>query len=319
MEIVLVKSFTDKPWRSSSTYNLIERSLKEKWRVHSLTPKDPLSLFNYIRRLQWDHRKKLFVFNIAEFIDEKNKIGFLPQLLDELAIPHFGSSAESIETGLNKAATKELLIKNRIPTPRYFVVKDQKADIKADIKRIGFPLIVKPVSEGGHIGIKEDSIVYDDVGLNKIIIRVLEKNNQPALVEEFITGSGMREFSVGIIDGKTRLFTPIEINYKAMDVKEEILSFEAAQKDLERTILVTEEKIRNKVIDLAEKTFDIVGAKDYSRVDIRMNENDCYVLEINIMPGLGPNSFLPQAAKDIYGFEYPQFIQKMVENSIDRQ
>jgi len=196
MEIVLVKSFTDKPWRSSSTYNLIERSLKEKWRVHSLTPKDPLSLFNYIRRLQWDHRKKLFVFNIAEYIDEKNKIGFLPQLLDELAIPHFGSSAESIETGLNKAATKELLIKNRIPTPRYFVVKDQKADIKADIKRIGFPLIVKPVSEGGHIGIKEDSIVYDDVGLNKIIIRVLEKNNQPALVEEFITGSGMREFSV---------------------------------------------------------------------------------------------------------------------------
>ena len=50
-----------------------------------------------------------------------------------------------------------------------------------------------------------------------------------------------------------------------------------------------------------------------------MDDSGCYVLEINIMPGLGPNSFLPQAAKEIYGLEYNQLIQKMVENSIQRQ
>ena len=129
----------------------------------------------------------------------------------------------------------------------------------------------------------------------------------------------MREFSVGIIDGKTRLFTPIEIDYQSMNIGEEILSYDLAQKDLERTKLVLDEKTRGLIIDLAEKTFEIVGARDYSRVDSRMDDSGCYVLEINIMPGLGPNSFLPQAAKEIYGLEYNQLIQKMVENSIQRQ
>ena len=319
MEIVLIKSYTDKPWRNHDTYQLIESSLKEKWRVHSINTKEPLTLLSVIRRLQREYPKKLFVFNIAEYLDEKNKAGFLQALLDEIDVPHLGSSAESVEIGLNKAETKKLLSKNGVPTPRYFVVNNQRIDTGSHVKEIGYPLIVKPVREGGHIGIREDSIVYDDIGLNKITHRIFDEHNQPALVEEFISGKGMREFSVGIIDGEDRLFTPIEIDYKAMDVKKEILSYKAAQRDLERTKLVQKGKIHDAIIDLAERTFDIVGARDYSRVDLRMNDTDCYVLEINIMPGLGPNSFLPQAAKDILGLEYNQLIQKMVENSMRRQ
>ena len=319
MEIVLIKSYSNKPWRSHSTYQLIEDSLKEKWRVHSTNIKDPLTLFSFIRRLQWEHRKKLFVFNIAEFLDEKNKTGFLPALLDEMNIPHLGSSHESVEIGLDKAETKRLLSENGIRTPRYFVLENQRSENSSDAKKIGFPLMVKPVREGGHIGVREDSIVYDDIGLNKITNRIFEEHNQPALVEEFITGEGMREFSVGIIDGETRLFTPIEIDYKAMGVNTNILSQETAQKDLERTKLVKQGKTREEIIRLAEMTFDIVGASDYGRVDLRMSDSACYVLEINIMPGLGPNSFLPQAAKEIHGLEYYKLIQKLVENSILRQ
>lgn len=319
MEIILIKSFTKKPWRSQGTYQLIESSLKEKWRVHSINTMNPLTLLSFIRKLQWEHRKNLFVFNIAEYLDEKNKVGFLPALLDEMNVQYLGSGVESIELGLNKVSTKELLIKNGVPTPQFFVVNSHSVDTSADVEKIGFPLIVKPVGEGGHIGIREDSIVDDDIALNKIIHRILEEHNQPALVEEYISGPGMREFSVGIIDGDVRLFTPIEIDYKAMGANKNILSYETAQQDLEKTKLVQEEKIREMVIDLAEKTFDIVAAKDYSRVDLRMDDSDCYVLEINIMPGLGPKSFLPQAAKDIHGLEYSQLIQKFVENSIQRQ
>jgi D-alanine-D-alanine ligase len=319
MEIILIKSYTNKPWRSHATYQLIEKSLQEKWSVHSISTQNPLTLFGFIRRYQWNHRNKVFVFNIAEYLDEKNKTGFLPALLDEMEIPHLGSSAKSVEIGLNKAATKALLDKNGVLTPRHFLVHNQRSDTSSEVKRIGFPLIVKPVSEGGHIGIREDSIVNNHIGLNKITNRLFEKYNQPALVEEFITGAGMREFSVGIIDGETRLFTPIEIDYQAMKIEQKILSYDLAQKDLERTKLVFDQKIHNMLTDLAEKTFDIVGAKDYSRVDLRMNETGCYVLEINIMPGLGPHSFLPQAAKEIHGLDYSQLIQKIVKNSIQRQ
>ena len=213
MEIILIKSYTDKPWRSHDTYQLIEKSLKEKWLVHSINTKNPLTLFGFIRRLQWNHRKKVFVFNIAEYLDEKNKVGFLPAFLDEMEIPYLGSSAESVEIGLNKASTKALLNQNSVPTPRYFLVNNQKYDTSADVKKIGYPLIVKPVSESGQIGMREDAVVFDDIGLNKMTHRIFDKYHQPAIVEQFIAGPGTREFSVGIIDGETRLFTPIEINY----------------------------------------------------------------------------------------------------------
>jgi D-alanine-D-alanine ligase len=319
MEIILIKSYTNKPWRSHRAYHLIESSLKEKWHVHSISTQNPMTLISFVRQLQRELNKNIFVFNIAEYLDENKRVGFLPALLDELEVPHLGSSAETVELGLNKSTTKKLLIKNGVSTPRFFEVPDLKFDPSYEGNKIGYPLIVKPVREGGHIGIREDSIVYDDIALNKISNRILIEYDQPALVEEFITGPGMREFSVGIIDGETRLFTPIEIDYKAMVVNKEILSYEAAQQDLEKIKLVQEEEIREMVINMAERTFNIVGARDYSRVDLRMNDFDCYVLEINIMPGLGPNSFLPKAAKDIYGLEYNQLIQKMVENSSRRQ
>jgi D-alanine-D-alanine ligase len=258
----------------------------------------------------------LFVFNIAEYLDEENKEGFLPALLEEQDIPHLGSSADAVAIGLDKEKTKKLLNKNRIPTPRYFVANSGDPDIQNRAERIGYPLFVKPLLEGGHIGISRDSIVHDYPGLEKAVNTIFENQNEPALVEEYIDAKGMREFSVGIVAGESKLFTPVEIDYDAMDVKTKILSYKAAKDDLEKIKLVQDGSTRDKIIDLAERTFIAVGARDYSRVDIRMNATGYYVLEINVMPGLGPHSFLPEAAKEIHGLEYGQLIQKLAENSM---
>ena len=319
MEIALIKSYSNKPWRSSETYELIEDSLREKWRVRSIHTKNPEALFGFINQLKHDVGKQVFVFNIAEYLDEGKKTGFLPDLLEDWKIQHLGSSAKTIAIGLDKARTKDILIKNKIPTPRYFVANRGELEISDRVEKIGYPLIAKPISEGGHNGIRKDSIVYDDANLKKIINRIFDEFHQPALVEEYITGKGMREFSVGIIDGEIRLFTPIEIDFEAMAGNNEILSFESAQKDSERTKPMLDIKMRNEIIDLASKTFNAVGAHDYGRVDLRMNDTGCYVIEINIMPGLGPHSFLPEAAKDIHAIEYGQLIQKLTENSLRRQ
>ena len=319
MEIALIRSYTEKPWRSPETYQLIEDSLREKWRVKSINTKSPEILHCFLTRLKRERGKRIFAFNIAEYLDEKNKASFLPALLETWKIPHLGSSAETITLALDKARTKELLSEKRVPTPPYFTANREDSDNQSHAERIGYPLIVKPIREGGHIGIGEDSIVYDDASLDKAVKRVFDAHNQPALVEKYITGKGMREFSVGILDGETRFFTPIEIDYESMDVKNAILSYEAAQNDLERTKLVQDKKMRDELVDLSKRTSVAVGARDYSRVDLRMNHTGCYVLEINIMPGIGPNSFLPEAAKDIYALEYAQLIEKLAENSMQRQ
>lgn len=319
MEIALIKSYSNKAWRSPETFELIENSLREKWRVRSIHTKNPQALYGFINRLKHEGGKHVFVFNIAEYLDEEKKVGFLPSLLEEWKINHLGSSAKVIDIGLNKARTKEILDRYQIPTPRYFIAHRDDAENRNRAEEIGYPLIVKPNNEGGHIGIQEDSIVYDDAQLINIINRVFADHHQPALVEEYINGKGMREFSVGIIEGKIRLFTPVEVDFDSMDGNHEILSFESAQQDLEKIKPLRDKKILDKVIDLSSKTFKAIGANDYSRVDLRMNHTGCYVIEINIMPGLGPHSFLPEAAKDLHAIDYNQLIQKLTENSLQRQ
>ena len=319
MNIALIKSFTDKPWRSPETFQMIEDSLREQWCVDSITTENPEILTSFLSGLKRAYGDNIFVFNIAEYLDENNKTGFLPALLEELFLPHLGSSAEATEIGLDKARAKELLEKYQIPTSRYFVASMENLDEEYPAEMIGYPLIVKPIHEGGHIGIYEDSIVYDDASLHKAIQRIFDEHHQPAIVEEYIDGKGMREFSVGVIEGEPRLFTPIEIDYKSMGVDTSILSYEATQNDLERIKPVQDKKTRDELIDLAERTFDALCVHDYCRIDIRMNNTGFYLLEINTMPGLGPHSFLPEAANDIYGIEYKQLIQTLVVVSWERQ
>ena len=319
MNLVLIKSYTDKPWRSPETYQLIEDSLQEKWEVTTITPPTEEHLQDFLEQQRQETGEPVFVFNVAEYLDEENKAGFLPALLDAWQVPHLGSSAETVAIGLDKARTKTVLEANHIPTPGYFVANGERIDLEKRADNLAYPLIVKPLLEGGHIGISEDSIVHDADDLGAAIHHVLEDYEQPALVEEYITGEGMREFSVGVVDHGTRILTPIEIDYAAMDVEEKILSYEAAQQDLERIKLVEDEAVRTKINDLAARTFAAVGASDYSRVDLRMNHTGCYVLEINIMPGLGPHSFLPDAAKQIHGLEYSELMQNLAESSMQRQ
>ena len=320
MNVTLVRSYTQKPWRSPETYNLIEKSLREKWDVASIHTTDPLALQYFLRKQEDHNGSKPFVFNIAEYLDESKKFGFLPALFEQLEVPHLGSSAEAIEIGLDKDQTKEVLRQYDIPTPNSYLSSADMEDNIAQAHDIGFPLIVKPVHEGGHIGVREDSVVYNSQDLQRIISRNTELYNQPSLVEEYVTGEDMREFSVGILgDSKNRIFVPIEIDYDRMDVEMKILSYEAAQQDLERIKLISDGKMEEVVTLLAAKTFDAVGARDYSRVDLRMDDKECYVLEINIMPGIGPHSFLPTAAEEIHGLSHNALIQKLVEDSMERQ
>lgn len=319
MVVALIKSYTDKPWRSPETYQMIEESLREKWEVCSIHPQSTQDLRDYLNRQKQQYNDALFVFNIAEYLDEEAKEGFLPTLLEVWNLPHLGSSAETVALGLDKAKTKAVLDENAVPTPQYFVADAKTESIEGTAAGIGYPLIVKPLSEGGHIGIEENSIVHNSKELKRAVQRVLDNHNQPALVETYITGTEVREFSVGIIDGEPLLTTPIEIDYASMGVETKILSYAAAQGDLERIKLVEDEKTCKEVIRLSKETFSAVEAFDYSRVDLRMNRTGCFVLEINIMPGLGPHSFLPEAAKEIYDLNYAQLIQKLAQNSINRQ
>jgi D-alanine-D-alanine ligase len=319
MTIALIESYTDKPWRSPETFARIRAALEARWRVIPIRTRNPEELRALLEEAGRVGGGDVFVFNIAEYLDEEAKSGFVPALLDGWGIPHLGSSAAAAEVALDKAWTKRTLLARGVPTPPFFTAERIDAAKREEAERIGYPLFVKPVGEGGHIGIGDDSVVRDAAALAAAVERIAAGLGQPALVEKYVSEAGMREFSVGVLDGACRLFTPIEIDWDSMEVGAAILSHAVAMNDGERVKLVADEEARARVVDLAAQTFDAVGARDYARIDIRMNETGYYVLEINAMPGLGPHSFLPEAAEAIHGLDYPRLIRKLAEDSMRRQ
>jgi hypothetical protein len=60
---------------------------------------------------------------------------------------------------------------------------------------VEYPVIVKPNAEGTSKGITKNSVVDDEAGVRAAARELIDRYDQPALVEEYITG---REFTVGV-------------------------------------------------------------------------------------------------------------------------
>jgi D-alanine-D-alanine ligase len=55
------------------------------------------------------------------------------------------------------------------------------------------------------------------------------------------------------------------------------------------------------------KVFNAIGGQGLGRVDMIIKDGQIYVLEINTIPGLTPNSLLPKEARAT-GIGYPQML-----------
>ena len=63
----------------------------------------------------------------------------------------------------------------------------------------------------------------------------------------------------------------------------------------------------------AQKAFNVLGCKDYARVDFRLNDkNEIYCLEVNTLPGMTATSLVPKMAKAV-GISFEELIEKIIQ------
>ncbi|MFB3887010.1 MAG: ATP-grasp domain-containing protein [Thermodesulfobacteriota bacterium] len=263
------------------------------------------------------------VFNLCESVYgnscwEMN----IPALLELFRIPYTGSPALTLGLCQDKGKVKDILLSQGILTPRYKIFDRRVNPIKGNI----FPIIVKPLHEDGSLGISRASVVYDDGALNQQIQYVIEKYDQPALVEEFIEG---RELNVGLLEtnGKVGTLPISEIDYS--DFPEgvpKICGYEAKwvpeseeyRKSKPICPAPLEWVTKKRVEHIAIKAFRLFGCRDYARVDMRVDrEGKIYVLEVNPNPDISPQSGMTRALK-AQGMTYEGFVQKLLERALQR-
>src|SRR4029078_8261706 len=97
------------------------------------------------------------VFNLVDsYGGDDGKDLHIPAFLELINVKYTGSGPHGLLLAQDKSLAKKIIGFHELQTPLSMVVHPGRADYAHDIH---IPLIVKPVSEDGSIGITQDSVV----------------------------------------------------------------------------------------------------------------------------------------------------------------
>ncbi|MBN2364673.1 MAG: ATP-grasp domain-containing protein [Calditrichaeota bacterium] len=238
-----------------------------------------------------------------------------------LGTPYTGNTPLTLGLAQNKALTKNLFEVHGIPTPAYQVFSREPRECLLD-----YPLITKPAEQDASLGITPHSVVHDFSSLQKRVTELLEKYQQPVLVEEFIEG---REFNIGILGETSQRILPIsEISFAALDENQpHITSYEAKWLPdhplYQRTPAIcpteVDEDLEERLQKIALKVFTLLNGRDYGRVDVRVDAEDhIFVLEFNPNPDISAGAGFANAARAA-GYSYSEMIHYLINEALKRQ
>jgi D-alanine-D-alanine ligase len=258
------------------------------------------------------------VFNMAEGIKGRNRESQVPALLELLDIPYSGSDPATLSIALDKALAKKIVRQHGILTPNFFTMSTGKERLPRDLR---FPLIVKPIAEGSSKGVHTTSVVESEAELREAAREMIQKYDQPALIEEYIGG---REFTVGMLgERRPKVLPPMEVVFLDQSETRPVYSFEFKQDwstKIRYDVPARLEPSQLRALErAARECFIALGCRDVARVDFRMDEQGkVYFLECNPLPGLTPGwSDLVLIARAA-GIEYNGLINEILSGAIRR-
>jgi D-alanine-D-alanine ligase len=242
----------------------------------------------------------------------------VPAILDVYEIPYTFSDPTVLAVCLDKALTKTVARAAGVPTPDWHVVT-ALGDIESC--QLRFPVIAKPLAEGTGKGIDAASKISERRALRETCARLLERYDEPVLVERFLPG---RELTVGILGtgAEAEVIGTLEIrlrpnaeqnvySYVNKEQSEELCEIDLVSASADLDVAAAEQ--------VALAVWRAVGCRDAGRVDLRCDENgSAQIMEINPLAGLHPtHSDLPMLWTAL-GRDYEDLIDRIVEEAKSR-
>ena len=278
----------------------IDALKKKNYRVSRFDPK--FKNLNLINKLKVD-----VIFNALHGKDGED--GIAQTYFEYLRIPYTHSGVISSHNAMNKIISKEMFIKKKILTPKYFTIF--KSELKTKIlarllkkKKITFPIVVKPIDEGSSLGVK---IVKSFEELNRSTQTLFKIYNQ-LMFEEYIGG---QEIQVAVINKTAlgaielvpkRLFYDYKAKYTKSAKTKHIMPARLSKKNYV------------KVLQLSKRAHQALGCQGVTRSDFKYFKNKFYILEINTQPGMTSLSLVPEIAS-YRGISFPNLVEKILLNA----
>jgi D-alanine-D-alanine ligase len=258
------------------------------------------------------------VFNLTEsYAGDDTKDMNIAAYLELLDLKYTGAGPHAMYLAQDKALAKKIFAFHGIKTPFFATSYRGKLDHSHDIS---FPLIVKPTSEDGSIGIDQGSFVESVKELMERIHYIQEEFNSPALIEEYIEG---REIYAAILGNENPEVLPmVELDLSklpkgtpkiagqevkwATDTEAYRVTKSAPAEDLD-------EATTKRLSETALSAYQALKLRDYGRIDMRLSKKgEVFVIEANPNPWLASTAEFVMAAKKA-GRNYTELIAEIVD------
>ncbi len=235
--------------------------------------------------------------------------GCIQGVLEFLGIKYSGCRVKSSAICMDKITTKKVLKCLDIP-----LIKDvnvTKDNYREEIKKLNFPVMIKPANEGSSIGMTKVNSIGE---LDKAMEEALKCDSE-ILIEEYLEGQSA---TVGVLErennGKREIFATPILEFRT---KTEWYDYEAKYtKGLTEFILPASfnSELTKEIQNLAIKAHQGCSCRGVSRVDFLVANNIPYILEINTNPGMTDTSDLPAQSK-VMGINYNELVDIILKTA----
>jgi D-alanine-D-alanine ligase len=240
--------------------------------------------------------------------------GTVQELLEILGIPYTGSGVLACTRATDKVLAKHLLMEAEIPTPDFFAFNETAfrelgagEALEAIEQRLGFPIVVKPSSQGSALGIK---FALSPADIPTALVAAFSYDSK-VLLERHVEG---RDLAVSILDGE-----PLPV-VEAVPQGDAFYDFQARY-EIGRTSFTCPADLTQALTEqaqvLALATYRLLGCHAFARIDLMLGADDrLTVLEANPIPGFTETSLLPQAA-EAAGISFDALVGRILELALE--
>lgn len=248
--------------------------------------------------------------------DNNDKI-WLSEFLDNNGVAYTGSGRVAHELELDKPSAKQRALDVGLDTSPFWVERIHGPNL---VKQHIYPLFIKPTNRGGGQGVDQFSVVNSYIDFKRKVTSIAVDYLSDSLVEEYLPG---REFSVAILKDELLGYKVMSIELVANPNSSGVRMLGSAVKSANSEVVsvVGDAKINKRVSELALAMFKALEARDYGRIDIRLNKDGIpQFLEANFIPSLIENyGSFPKACLLNEGIGYDEMLLKIVNLALDRK
>ena len=231
--------------------------------------------------------------------------GYIQTILESQKVNYTHSGVLASSIAMDKELSKKIFIKNNILTPKFIKYdynKNNKNIISLINKKLGFPVVIKPINEGSSVNVF--------ICTKKNLIKNLKKLSiyGEILIEEFIGG---REIQAAIMGNIKLGAIELKPKRKFYDYK---AKYSVGAKTKHIIPVDLEKKKMQELMSVALKAHKLIGCKGVTRSDFKFYKKKFYLLEINTQPGMTSLSLVPEIA-NYNGINFSKLIEWILNDA----